>query len=103
MSKEMMFDKGVFEEGEDNKPNKITKRLYFHILDYVNQFNVSVLKQVKFEQLLLEAKLKFKVHQFCVSIGLDSILKSSLNDHTLSILKGIVYIKSITNIIIFGK
>ena len=57
----------------------------------MNWFYCLVLN-ISYQQVMREAGIKFEFYCFWVSMGLDPILTSSLNDDTLSILRIIVYI-----------
>ena len=51
--------------------------------------------------MMREAEIKLEFYEFCVSMGLDTILTSSLNDDTLSILQVVVYIDQSEDLISF--
>ena len=41
--------------------------------------------------MMREAEIELEFYQFCVSIGLDTVLISNLNDDNLSVLQVVVY------------
>ena len=41
--------------------------------------------------MMRQAEIKLEFHRFCISMGLDIILTSSLNDDTLSIVQVVLY------------
>jgi len=69
---------------------------------FMNWFYCLLLNRI-YRSMMREAKIRLELYRFCVSMGLGTILTSSLNDHTLSILQMVVKIDQVEDRILLSS